>query len=77
MASKRDYSKERAYNKARTQYRSECHKARRRLGLKKGDGLEAHHSRPVGKGGKITGPFKAIPKRKNRSFKRNRRGGIE
>lgn len=66
----RDYEKEyREYQGTpeRLRYQSECHKARRALGLKTGDPREADHIKPWSKGGKtVKGNLRAVSRTVNR-----------
>ena len=70
MTVKRDYSEEyRRYHPtpAQTATRAARTAARRKLGLKKGDGMEAHHKVPLSKGGSnTTRNLRAVKRSTNR-----------
>lgn len=85
MPYKRDYKQEyENYDgtEAVKKKRAERNKARRMLTregvVKKGDGMDVHHKKPLSKGGSTTrSNIKAVPATKNRSYKRKADGSIK
>ena len=80
---KRDYKRERAWEKAngdqRGKDRSTRNKARRKLGLKVGDPRDAGHKKALSKGGSglsLANLF-AQNRKENQSFSRNRDGSMK
>lgn len=80
---KRDYKRERAWEKAngdtRGKDRSTRNKARRKLGLKVGDPRDAGHKKALSKGGSglsLANLFKQNRK-ENQSFSRNKDGSMK
>ena len=85
MANKRDYKQEYANydgTEAVKKKRAQRNKARRIMekeGLvRKGDGLDVDHKKPLSKGGTTTrSNLKAVPASENRSYKRTAKGAIK
>lgn len=80
---KRDYKRERAWEKKngdqRGKDRSTRNKARRKLGLKVGDPRDAGHKKALSKGGKglsLANLF-AQNRKENQSFSRNKDGSMK
>ena len=83
---KRDYKKELNWEKTskpkRVKQRAERNKARAILAtegkVKKGDGKDVDHKKPLSKGGKTTkSNLRVQPASKNRSFARNKNGSMK
>lgn len=70
---KRDYRNEydRYHKKAKQRKnRSTRNKARRQLGLRKGDGMHADHKKPLSRGGGNRGNIRKVTAKRNLSRKR-------
>lgn len=80
---RRDYKRERAWEKAngdkRGKDRSTRNKARRKLGLKVGDPRQAGHKKALSKGGSGLSLANLFPqsKKSNESFARNKDGSMK
>lgn len=86
MAKPRNYANEYARYQgtpAQIKNRSERNQARRELAktgaVRKGDGLDVDHIKPIVKGGstEARSNLRAIPKSKNRSFARTKTAGMK
>jgi hypothetical protein len=60
---RREYQRKRNKTKANKEYRAECNSARKKLGLKKGDGMDASHT----KSGKIVAEKRSANRARNGS----------
>lgn len=79
---KRDYKKEKKRyedkHPKRKKDRAERNKARRILGLKKGDPRDAGHKKALSKGGKtVKSNLKPQSRKSNRSFARTKKGKMK
>lgn len=80
----RDYKKERKYDSkpevmARRRARNRARYQLMKEGkVRKGDGKDVHHVKPLSKGGSTNrSNLKVVSARKNRSYPRNSKGGIK
>lgn len=80
----RDYKKEAAYENSPEQVKNRMARNRARAEMirkgvvKKGDGKDVDHIKPIAKGGGNTaGNLRAVPKSQNRSFARTKTAGMK